>query len=75
VTGAAAADPAQAAGLEAVLRDVVVVRGTEAMAVRDPLPLHLPKEVVDAAAAAAEDEETPVTLPMPERGPEITETR
>ncbi|MCW2723322.1 MAG: hypothetical protein JWN35_243 [Frankiales bacterium] len=75
VTGAGAADPAQAAGLEAVLRDVVVVRGTEAMAVRDPLPLHLPKEVVDAAAAAAEDEETPVTLPMPERGPEITETR
>jgi hypothetical protein len=75
VTGPGAVDPAQAAGLEAVLRDVVVVRGSEAMAVRDPLTLHLPKEVVDAAATAADQEEVPVTLPLPERGPEITETR
>jgi hypothetical protein len=45
------------------------------MAVRDPLTLHLPKEVVDAAATAADQEEVPVTLPLPERGPEITETR
>lgn len=79
-TGPGATDPAQAAALEAVLRDLVVVRGDEAMAVRDPLPLHLPREVVEQAAAAAQEEEGEPTaerrvLPMPERGPEITEIR
>jgi len=54
VTGPAATDDAQAAGLEAALRDVVVVRGTEAMAVRDPLPLHLPKDVAEQAAEGDE---------------------
>jgi hypothetical protein len=73
IAGPAATDPAAAAGLEAVLRDVVVQRGDEAMAVRDPLPLRLPKDVTDAAAAAAEEEAR--GLEMPERGPEITETR
>ena len=71
LTGAAGADPAAGAGLEAVLRDLVVVRGGEAMAVRDPLPLHLPTEVAEQAAAAAEEQ----GLALPERGPEITETR
>lgn len=86
VTGSAATDDGAALGLEAVLRDVVVVRGTEAMAVRDPLPLHLPKDVAEQAAAAAADQagsesdgeadgEFDGGLPMPERGPEITETR
>ena len=74
IAGPAATDPTAAAGLEAVLRDVVVVRGNEAMAVRDPLPLRLPKDVTDAAAAAAAEEEER-GLEMPERGPEITETR
>lgn len=73
IAGPAATDPAAAAGLEAVLRDAVVVRGGEAMAVRDPLPLRLPKDVTEAAAAAAEEESA--GLEMPERGPEITETR
>jgi len=78
LTGPAAADPGAAAGLEAALRDLVVVRGDEAMAVRDPLPLHLPREVADqAAAAAAEDgqDDDASALEMPQRGPEITETR
>jgi hypothetical protein len=78
ITGPAATDRGQATGLEAALHDVVIQRGGEAMAVRDPLPLHLPKDVTDqaaAAAAAAADEDEPAGLPMPERGPEITETR
>jgi hypothetical protein len=82
ITGPAATDPGEAGGLESTLRNVVVARGGEAMAVRDPLPLHLPREVAEQAAeqaalAAAQDEEEPrpTGLPMPERGPEITETR
>jgi hypothetical protein len=74
VTGPAATEDAASAGLEAALRDVVVVRGGEAMAVRDPLPLHLPQDVAEQAAAAAEEAQQ-AGLPMPERGPEITETR
>jgi len=75
VTGPAATDDSAAAGLEAALRDVIVVRGGEAMAVRDPLPLHLPQEVAEQAAAAAEEAQQAQGLAMPERGPEITETR
>jgi hypothetical protein len=73
-TGAAATDPEAAAPLEAAVRDVVVVRGTDPMAVRDPLPLRLPAE---ATAAAAEDEpdDDGDPLALAERGPEITETR
>ena len=52
ITGPAARDLALAAPLEEALRGFVVVRGTEAMAVRDPLPLRLPREVVEQAAAA-----------------------
>lgn len=83
LTGTAATDPAAAAPLEAALRDIVVVRGGDPMAVRDPLPLRLPADVAEQAAAAqqaAEDEDEdedaggPV-LEMPERGPEITEIR
>jgi len=73
VTGPAARDREQAAGLEGALRDIVVSRGTEAMAVRNPLPLHLPREVTEAqAAAAAAEPELPA---LQERGPEITERR
>lgn len=76
VTGPAAADRSAAAGLESALRGVVVVRGDEAMAVRDPLPLTLPHDVAEQAEAAqaAQQEDQP-SLSMPERGPEITETR
>jgi hypothetical protein len=72
LTGPAATDPAQAARLEDVFRGLVVVRGTDAMAPRDPLPLRLPKDAQETAAAAAEggDDLNPF-----ERGPEITEVR
>jgi hypothetical protein len=70
--GPAAHDPAAAAELESVVRDVVVVRGGEAMAPRELLPLRLP----DAAVAAVEEEqqERPSLDPFT-RGPEITEIR
>jgi hypothetical protein len=73
IAGPAATDTTAGRRLESVLREVVVVRGSEAMAVRDPLPLRLPQDVAEAAAAAAEDEQS--GLEMPQRGPEITETR
>jgi hypothetical protein len=76
LTGPAAVEAAEAEPLLRSLRDCVVVRGTEAMAVRDPLPLRLPKEVADAAAAQAEGQREERQAPaVPERGPEITETR
>ncbi len=83
LTGPAATDPVQATALEEVFRGTVVVRGNEAMAPRDSLPLHLPREAAEAAAhqaerARAEAEGKPYTdedfNPF-ERGPEITETR
>jgi hypothetical protein len=86
--GPAAADPAFAAELERVLRDVVVVRGGEAMAPRDLIPLRLPPETVQAAEAAETAEAgSPGGQPAGpgptrsgdfnpfERGPEITEVR
>lgn len=79
LTGPAATDAEAAAPLLDALRACVVVRGAEAMAVRDPLPLRLPKEVTAAQEAAAAEagagDGTPAPLPPPERGPEITELR
>lgn len=76
VTGPAAQNRAVAAPLESALKRVVVVRGGDAMAVRDPLPLTLPPQVAEQAAdpqpdAGAQEPD----LSMPERGPEITEVR
>ncbi|GGM74634.1 DUF3710 domain-containing protein [Dactylosporangium sucinum] len=48
--GAAAVDPSVAPALTECLRNLVVDRGNEAMPVREPLPLHLPKEVAEASA-------------------------
>ncbi len=88
--GPAVHDPAAAAPLEDVLRSCVVVRGNEAMAPRDLLPLRLPAGATRAAPAAApatapaaaepasQDPPQPRTaddLAPFERGPEITETR
>ena len=77
ITGTAATDAETAAPLEQALRQVVVVRGTEPMAVRDPLPLRLPAEALapqgEQVAADAEQEGDPLRLA--ERGPEITEIR
>ncbi len=52
-SGPAATHPAQATVLETVLTSIVVVRGTDPMAPRDPLPLRLPKEALAAADPAA----------------------
>ena len=77
ISGPAATDSLQARRLEDVFRGIVVNRGGDAMAPRDPLPLHLPREAVDAAVAAAADEEQDeeLRLQMQERGPEISEIR
>jgi Protein of unknown function (DUF3710) len=88
ITGPAATDSAQASRLDEVFRAIVVVRGTDAMAPRDPVPLHLPRDIVEQAAEhdgehdhehdieqdVSEDEEGP-RLQLQERGPEITELR
>ena len=67
--GPAAVDPEQAEPFERMFQAVVVVRGKEAMAPRDPLPLQLPTDVlVTGDADAVEDSLDPF-----ERGPEITE--
>ena len=73
ITGPAAQDAAAAAPLEQAFKDIVVARGTEAMAVRDPLPLRLPREVTASAEAAQQEDAE--SFEMPERGPEITEIR
>ncbi|WP_432523110.1 DUF3710 domain-containing protein [Kineococcus sp. SYSU DK006] len=85
-SGPAAVDASAAAELEAVVRDVVVVRGAEAMAPRELIPLALPQQPGAAPAAppggpadgqeqagggGAQREE----LKPFERGPEITEVR
>jgi Protein of unknown function (DUF3710) len=81
-SGPAATDSTKASVLETVLTSVVVVRGTDPMAPRDPLPLRLPREVIAGAEAAADEDaadgadgEARPKLELPERGPEITETR
>jgi hypothetical protein len=71
VTGPAAQDDELLAPLVAAFRQVAVSRGDEAMVVREPLPLRLPADAVEAAAEAAEQQ----GFQMPERGPEITEIR
>ena len=81
--GAAVHEPEAAALLESVVRDVVVVRGSEAMAPRDLLPLRLPEAAQDGEpqdggprdAGGEPEEETRPPLEPFRRGPEITEVR
>ncbi|HSP39196.1 MAG TPA: DUF3710 domain-containing protein [Frankiaceae bacterium] len=77
LTGPAAIDPEAAELLLSVLAGTVVVRGTDAMPIRDPLPLRLPKEAVEAAEAeaAAQGEQDANDLDQLGPGPTITETR
>ncbi|MCU1587720.1 MAG: hypothetical protein JWN31_1213 [Frankiales bacterium] len=75
LTGPAATDDAAAAPLLTAMRDVAVNRGTDPMAVRDPLPLVLPSDAMQAVSEASEEAAEDPSLSMPERGPEITETR
>ncbi|MFI5888644.1 DUF3710 domain-containing protein [Actinoplanes sp. NPDC051513] len=55
--GAAAADPGREGALGEVLSGLVVVRDAEARPVREALPLQLPKEMHDEAAAAQAQEQ------------------
>lgn len=84
ISGQAAVQPEAAAVVEQVFRQMVVVRGTQAMAPRDPIPLRLPPQARPTDPAAAD---APVPTPTSnspyrgadlnpfERGPEITEIR
>jgi hypothetical protein len=81
--GPASTDPVQAKRLEEIFRNVVVVRGGDAMAPRDPLPLQVPRDVSEqiehahehAHEETAEADENPYSMDPFERGPEITEIR
>jgi hypothetical protein len=70
LTGPGSTDAKQAQRLESAFRDVVVQRGSDAMAPRDMLPLHLPR---DAQEVPPPPEPPDRSLQLPERGPEITE--
>ncbi|MCV2396343.1 DUF3710 domain-containing protein [Actinotalea sp. M2MS4P-6] len=67
VTGRAAVDPEAARTLEDVFADIVVVRGSEARAPRELLPLTAP------GTRSAQPEEQQNLLDPFKRGPEITE--
>lgn len=54
--GPVAADPALAGPLAECLSGLVVDRGTEAMPVREPLPLRLPREVAEQAGSEPSDD-------------------
>ena len=75
--GAAAYEAEQAVELETLVREVVVVRGAEAMAPRELLTLRLPEGAVDGSGEPGQDQEQdgPAPLGPPQRGPEITEVR
>jgi hypothetical protein len=51
LVGSIARDPAKAEPFEDALRAIVVVRGTDPLPVRDPVPLQLPKEATDQLGA------------------------
>lgn len=70
--GPAVYEPEAAAAMESIVRDVVVVRGPDAMAPRDLLALRLPDAVLpEPASDEAGDGREP--LEPFRRGPEITE--
>ena len=91
INGPATVEPEAAAALEALIREVVVVRGEHPMPPKDLLELRLPAEAAQAlaeqqaAAAAEQGQEGQQGQPgqggggLPfnpfERGPEMTETR
>jgi len=81
-SGAAAENAAAAAPLEALLREVVVVRGDHPVPPRDLLELRLPPEAAAALeeqARAQQENQQDNRFAIPpnpfERGPEFTETR
>jgi hypothetical protein len=74
ISGRAVADPEAAKVLEDVIRDIVVVRGDQPMAPKEPIELRLPAEARQAVEQQADEEGRPGLDPF-ERGPEITELR
>jgi hypothetical protein len=77
ITGRPAVEPETDGDLIELFRDIVVVRGSDPMAPRDPIGLHLPTETVEAADEGDGDDaggagSTDDLKPF-ERGPEITE--
>lgn len=78
LSGAAATDEDAAAPLLEYVRRTVVVRGGEARAPRELLPLSVPEELVATPQETVENEEdgpNAADLKPFERGPEITEVR
>jgi hypothetical protein len=74
--GQAARDQVAAELLEAAVRGIVVIRGDEAMPMGNALPMRVPAEAMTGASApTAPAEPKRPTISLPERGPEITETR
>jgi Protein of unknown function (DUF3710) len=72
LTGRAASDPGSAGPIEALLRDVVVVRGGTPMPPRELIPMRLPDH---SDAADGSDQDDRPSLDPFHRGPEITEIR
>nr|MDQ6937868.1 DUF3710 domain-containing protein [Actinomycetota bacterium] len=56
LSGPAAASPGAVGQLEEAFRQIVVVRGTDPMPVRDQLPLTLPADVAGELARQQADE-------------------
>jgi hypothetical protein len=80
ITGQAAVDPANAGPIEGVFGAVVVVRGADPMAPRDPIPLQLPEQQTQQptqqpTAGQADAPYGREGIDPFERGPEITEIR
>jgi hypothetical protein len=75
LTGRAAVDPDAATDLEAVIADIVVVRGSEARAPRELLTLHLPGRTPVPSDPAASTPAQAGAEEVLRRGPEITEVR
>lgn len=73
--GPAARDPQAAAVLETAVRGVVVMRGDQAMPMGNVLPLRLPSDGTSNVGSPTPATPNRPTITLPERGPEITETR
>jgi hypothetical protein len=56
LVGNAAADYSKADRFERALRQVIVVRGSEPLPVREPVPLRLPKEILEQTGGNAAEE-------------------
>ncbi len=72
LTGRAAVDPQEAAVLEGLFADVVVLRGTEARVPRELIALTMPDAAGPSLPEPPGAAGRPALLPL-ERGPEITE--